>query len=210
MTYQIESLKKLAKLELGAGDRLVRVIAKKGTIGKKAIESQGCIIPTVSIGMLNTLLNDPVGKEYLQGCIASVQDALVRKAVENGKMAIFDDTIGIGAMLDAMRATNESVRFSKESIKVWFDEFMKDALATAIRNKFSNAAEDKIESMVSNYLASFQILAQRNPSMSKEVKAGLIRAMEIALPEDHDSVTGEEIATRLSAVQEASVMLEML
>lgn len=209
MTYQIENLKKLSRLELGAGDRLSRVIAKKGRIGNREMESQGCVIPSVSVSVLNALTNDTVGREYLCGVVASVQDALIRKAVENGKMAIFDHTISLEAMIDWMKALNESVRFSKESIKVWFDEYLAPILDSKIRDKYAGASDDKVEKMLGSYLASFQILAGRDPSMSDAVKAGLIRALEF-LPEDHDTATANEIAIRLQNVKAPEVLAEML
>jgi hypothetical protein len=209
MTYQIENLKKLSKIELGTGDRLVRVIAKKGMIGKKRMESQGVIIPAVSVSMLNALVNSEVGREYLCGAVAGVQDALVRRAVEAGKMALFAEQFDLDAIEAAMRAANESGRFSKESIKVWFDEYLRDPLAAAIRAKMGAIADDKVEKLCGNYLASFQLLAGRDPTMSNAVKAGLIRALEF-LPEDHDTVTGNEVATRLATVQEASEVLAAL
>jgi hypothetical protein len=69
--------------------------------------------------------------------------------------------------------------------------------------------EDKVRKLAENYLTSFQLLAGRNPTMPNAIKAGLIRALEF-LPEDHDSVTANEIATRLATVTEASEMLAAL
>lgn len=209
MTYQIESLKKLAKLELPEGQRVCRVIAKKGKIGGNDMESQGVVIPVFGIAVLNALVSDAVGAEFLRGAVESVQDSLVRRAVEAGKMAIFAEQIDLGAMLAAMQVANESSRFSKESIASWFADHMREPLAAAIGAKFIGIAADKRERMLTDYLGSFQILAGRTPSMTAGVKAGLLRAMEF-LPEDHDHATAVELANRLAVVVEPSAMLELL
>lgn len=209
MAYQIESLKSLAKKELESGFRLSRVIAKKGKIGNKTMESQGVIIPVIGINVLNTLVNDPIGKEFLINSVAGIQDSIIRKMVENGKLAFYDEQIGFSALITAMQSENESVRFSKDSIQKWFIEIMSPILDEKIAEKYSGIAESKKAAMLNGYLTSFQILAQRQPTMSKEIKAGLIRAMEF-LPQDQDDPVTIEIATRLPSVQEPQVLAEML
>ena len=105
MTYQIESLKKLSKVELGSGDRLCRIIAKGGKIGNREIESQGVIIPAVSVSILNALINDDNGREYLCNAVASVQDAIIRKLIEQNKSAVFDNQFDLSAIIAAMQAS---------------------------------------------------------------------------------------------------------
>ena len=75
--------------------------------------------------------------------------------------------------------------------------------------RYARADDSKLNQLLANYLDSFQVLAGRNPSMNNDVKASLIRAMEF-LPEDHDSVTAQEIARRLAEVQEATALLAAL
>ena len=207
MTYQIESLKKLSKIELGNGDRLCRII-KKGE-KSKLTESMGVIVPAVHVSILNALVSNEVGKEFLCNAVASVQDSLIRKLAEAGKLAFFDDAIDIDAMLEAMQAENETVRFSKESIAKWFISILQPVLVEAIKAKYDGIAESKLSQMLASYLASFQTLAARQPSMDSKVKASLIRALEF-LPEDTDDAVTNEIASRLAVVQDASVLIEML
>jgi hypothetical protein len=207
MTYQIESLKKLSKIELGNGDRLCRII-KKGE-KSKLTESMGVIVPAVHVSILNALVNNEVGKEFLCNAVAGVQDGLIRKLAEAGKLAFFDSAIDIDAMLEAMQAENETVRFSKESISKWFSSILQPVLIDAIKAKYDGIAESKLSQMLASYLASFQILASRQPSMDSKVKASLIRALEF-LPEDTDDAVTNEIASRLAVVQDASVLIEML
>ncbi len=209
MTHQIESLKKLSKIELGTGDRLCRIIAKGGKIGAKTMESQAAIVPVVAVSILNSLVNDPVGREYLCNAVADVQDSIIRSLVEKGKLAIFEEQIGLSAIIDAMKATNESQRFSKESIKAWFDAHMVIPLTDAIVAKYAGIDNAKVNKMLAQYLDSFQVLAGRNPSMPAAIKNGLIRALEF-LPDDHDTATATEIVTRLQNVQEPTAMLGML
>jgi hypothetical protein len=206
MTYQIENLKKLSKLELGNGDRLVRIIAKGGKVENRVIESQGVIIPSLGINAIQLVLNNDAGKEYLLNSLYSIQDSIIRKLIANGKNAIFDQQIDIEQMLIAMQEANETQRFSKETIKKWFDGIMLQYLESALQAKgYGNQAEK----LIKNYLESFSILAQRNPSMNASIKAGLVRCMEL-LPADQDDAVTVEIARRLSEVQEPSAMLAAL
>ena len=209
--YNVESLKTISKKETPAGNRLARIIFKKDRKTGEEKDSKGLLVSDISENYLAVISNDARGSEYLRGCIASVQDALIRKLIEAGKLTISSDEIDTEKLLAAMAAINEasSDRFSKESIATWFAEHMLVPLQAAICEKMEGISDSKLKQLTDNYLASFQILAGRNPSMNNTIKAGLIRAMEF-LPEDHESTTAIEIARRLAEVQEASEMLAAL
>lgn len=207
--YNIESLKTISKKEVPAGNRLARIIFKKDRKTGIEKDSKGLWVAEISSSLLTLISNDSRGAEFLKGKIAEVQDSLIRKLVEAGKIVINSDEIDYEKILAAMSATNESVRFSKESIAAWFAEYLRESLSDAIKNKMAGISDSQLNKLLENYLESFQILAQRQPSMSNEIKTGLIRAMEF-LPEDHDSVIACTIASKLSEVQEASVTLAVL
>lgn len=207
MTYIIENLKTASKKELGATERLCRVIAKSGKVENRVIESQGVILNKLSVNSISVIANNEAGAEFLLNAVYGVQDGIVRKLVAAGKMSVFDEQIGIDAILAAMAESNEVSRFSTKSIAAWFESDMKPVLSAALQAKgFNGAAMDK---MLSNYLASFQVLAGRNPSMDTTIKAGLIRALEL-LPEGYESVTCNTIAEKLATVQQASAILAAL
>lgn len=207
--YNVESLKVISKKEVPAANRLARIIYKKDRKTGIEKDSKGLWVAEITGNMLQLIANDERGAEFLKGKIAEVQDSIIRKLIDTGKIVINSDEIDHNVILAAMAQSNESVRFSKESIAAWFSEHMKQPLEDAIRSKMAGISNDKLNKLISNYLESFQILAQRQPSMSNEIKTGLIRAMEF-LPEDHDSVVACTIASKLSEVQEASVTLAAL
>lgn len=210
MSYQIVTLKAAQKIDIeNTGNRLARIIVKKGAAKAKLSESMGCIVPEISLALVQSVIADEIGKQWMKNAIAGVQDKIIRNAAENGKLALFDDRIGLGAILDAMKVENESVRFSKESIATWFADVMRQYLVEAIRAKYEGIADSKLESMLKNYLESFQIIAGRNPTMPAATKAGLIRALEF-LPQDTDDATTMEIVSRLPAIPEPQVLAEML
>jgi len=206
MTYSINTLKIESKKEIADSMRLVRIIAKGGKVENRVIESQGVIIPALSINSIQLVANNPVGAEFLLNSIYGVQDQLIRKLVSNGKVQIFDAEFGIEKILESMNELNETQRFSKESISKWFDSVMKGILESALNEKGYGAQSEKL---IKNYLESFQILAGRNPSMAGSIKAGLIRCLELLPAEQDDSVT-VEIARRLAEIQEPSAMLAAL
>ena len=207
--YNVESLKTISKKEVPATMRLSRVIFKKDRKTGIEKDSKGLFVSEISSALLTLISNDSRGAEFLKGKIAEVQDSLIRKLVDAGKVVINADEIDYEKILAAMAATNESVRFSKESIAAWFGDYLREPLSEAIRAKMPGITQSQMDKLLGNYLESFQILAQRQPSMSNEIKLGLLRAMEF-LPEDHDSVIACTIAEKLNSVTEASVTLAAL
>jgi len=207
--YNVESLKVIAKKEIPATMRLARIIFKKDRKTGEEKDSKGLWVNAIGDAMVQVIAADQRGAEFLANAIASVQDSIIRKHIENGKLVINAEEIGIDKLLEAMSAANETERFSKESIKSWFIEYMTAPLGAAIRAKMAGISDSKVQQLLDNYLTSFQLLAGRNPSMSNDIKAGLIRAMEF-LPEDHESTTALQIAQKLSEVQEATAMLAAL
>ena len=207
--YNIESLKIIAKKEVPAANRLARIVLKKDRKTGVEKDSKGVWVPAVTDNMVQVVASHETGAEYLRNVIAGVQDALIRRLIEQGKLVVSSDEISIESIIAAMAAANETERFSKESIKSWFVEYMTPALTAAIRDKITGISDSRLNKFLANYLDNFQVLAGRNPSMNNYVKAGLIRAMEF-LPEDHDSATAQEIARRLAEVQEATEMFAAL
>ena len=207
--YNVESLKVISKKEVPATMRLSRVIFKKDRKTGIEKDSKGLFVSDVTNNLLQLISGDERGAEFLKGKIAEVQDSIIRKLIDAGKIVINSDEIDHSVILSAMAQSNESVRFSKESIAAWYKEYLQDALGAAIRAKMPGITQSQMDKLLGNYLESFQILAGRNPSMNNEIKTGLLRAMEF-LPEDHDSVIACTIASKLSEVQEASVTLAAL
>lgn len=207
--YNVESLKTIAKKEIPATMRLARIIFKKDRKTGEEKDSKGLWVNAIGDAMVQVIAADRRGAEFLANAIASVQDSIIRKHIEDGQLAIYAEAIGVDSLLEAMSAVNETERFSKESIKSWFVEYMAAPLGAAIRSKMDGISDSKVTQLLDNYLVSFQLLAGRNPSMSNDIKAGLIRAMEF-LPEDHESTTALQIAQKLSEVQEATAVLAAL
>ena len=207
--YNVESLKTISKKEVPATMRLSRIIFKKDRKTGTEKDSKGLWVSEISSSLLTLISNDSRGAEFLKGKIAEVQDSIIRKLVEAGKVVINADEIDYEKILSAMAQSNESVRFSKESIAAWFADYLREPLSEAIKSKMAGISDSQLDKLLGNYLESFQILAQRQPSVSNEIKIGLLRAMEF-LPEDHDSVVACTIASKLNEVQEASVTLAAL
>lgn len=209
--YNVESLKTISRKEVPELNRLARIIYKKDKKTGIEKESKGLFVAAITENLLQVIANDPRGSEFLRNAVAGVQDSVIRKLVDNGKLVINSDEIDYNAILATMAQANETsgARFSKESITAWFNEYLLAPLTDAIKNKLPTMGSNQLDKLLSNYLESFQILAGRNPSMSNKVKESLIRAMEF-LPEDHDSAVACTIAEKLAAVSEASIELMAL
>lgn len=203
MAYQIENLTKFKKVEPQSGERIARLLAKKGVIEGRMIESQGVLIPVVSLAMLNGIVADPNGQQWLRGKVQDVQDSIIRKLIGAGKASFFDDQIGMDACLKVMSSELESTRFSKESIKVWFDAHLRGLLAARLAEKNPAMQSSVVQKLCDQFLERFMSLAGRNVSMDLKTKDQLLKAIEL-LPEDHESATCNEVIERLQEVGEDS------
>ncbi len=203
MAYQIENLTRFKKVEPKAGERIARLLAKKGSIEGRSMESQGVIVPVVSLAMLNALVSDTAGQQWLRGRVQDVQDSLIRKMIGAGKASFFDDQIGLDACLRVMTADMESTRFSKESIKVWFDSSLRSLLAARLSEKNPAMQASVVQKLCDQFMERFMSLAGRNVSMDLKTKDQLLKALEL-LPEDHESATAAEVLERLNEVGEDS------
>lgn len=203
MAYQIEALTRFKKVEPKAGERIARLLAKKGLIEGRAVESQGVLIPVVSLAMLNGIVADTAGQQWLRGKVQDVQDGIIRRLIGAGKASFFDDQIGLDACLRVMAADMESTRFSKESIKAWFDAHLRGLLAARLSEKNPAMQASVILKLCDQFLDRFMSLAGRNVTMDLRTKDQLLKAIEL-LPEDHESATCNELLERLQEVGEDS------
>lgn len=209
MSIQIQNLKKLSATELPEGYRVARIIAKGGKIGARETESLGAAVRTISSNTLQLLLATEQGAEYFRQAVEAVQDSILRKRAEAGAFEIFETELDYDAIIAAITVSVESSRFGKDAVTNWFNADMKPVIVARLEEKMPGIAADRAEKLALGYLNSFLILAGRNPSMSNEVKAQLVRAMEL-LPEGYDSAVCNTIAEKLAAVTEASTVLEAL
>lgn len=198
--YVLKSLKQVSKQEVPEGMRLLRVIHK----GKEK-ESQGCFVPVVSDAMTQALLVKQEGLEWIKHQLQGVQEQIVRAL---GRDTFSSDQIGHDAILAYLTAENVRERFSKESIAEWFKSDMASHLVTALHAK-GITDDAKLAQILGSFLASFQLLAGRDPSMPEAIKDQLIKALNL-LPEGYENPTAEKIAEKLNAVKEASAIIDAL
>ena len=197
--------------DITAGDNEILLPISR-TDGKKG-KSGLCIkVNALSDAVLNVVYVDAIGKQFLINAIDKVRSEIASSLNKDGKQ-ITDDKIGVTAILAAMKASVESQRFTKESIKVWFDEHLAALLQNAIESKYVGITSDKVLKMVNDYCDAFQMLASRAVNgkyeMKTDIRNGLLRVLEL-LPEDHDTVTGNEIATRLdNTIEPVATMLAL-
>jgi hypothetical protein len=203
-TYTVRNTKDLDK-NLDEVSNTVLPISR--TDGKKGKSGLCIVVPAVSDPVLSLVSVNAIGKQFLINCLDDLRSRMASTINKNGGI-ITSERLGIDAMLVAMTKENESQRFTKESIATWFAEYLEPLLADRIATKNPNIAADKLDKAVAGYLVSLQVLANKpdNRNMAKEIRAQLMTALSV-LPEDHDTVTANEIAARLEVVQEASASL---
>ena len=202
----VYSIHKTSDVTAGENEILLPISRTDGKKGKSGL----CIkVSALSDAVLNVVYVDTIGKQFLINAIDSIRSKVASQLNKDGKQ-ITDDKIGVTAILAAMKAEVESQRFTKESIKVWFDDYLAPLLQSAIEAKYVGITSDKTLRMSSDYCEAFQLLASRPVGGKYEMKAdcrnGLLHVLEL-LPEDHDTVTGNEIAARLEKTVEPAAMM---
>ena len=203
MAYQIKPLKGMKKEEPRAGERLARLLAKKGQIEGKTTDSMGVIVPVVGVSFLNGIMADSNGQQWLRQQVEGVQDLLIRRAIGAGKLAIFDDAIDVGACLRVMTSSLESTRFSAAAVKAWFDAHLRERLQQRLLEKNPAMQQSVVQKLADQFCDSFCSLTGKNPTMSNKTKEAIVKAMEL-LPEDHESAVAEELMERMNEASESN------
>jgi hypothetical protein len=178
------------------------------TDGKKGKSGTVCIAPAISESVSIVFYNDAIGKAFIIDVLEQLRSGIISD-LHASKKLITDEAIGVSAMLATAKLAVESSRMTKESIGVWFDADLAPLIAARISEKVAGISEDKVAKLVSGYRTAFESLSAREVSMSAEVKASLIKAMDL-LPEDYDSVVGGKVLAKLVAAEEAKEMLAAL
>lgn len=191
--------------EKDSQNRVLRVIVKGGE--KQGKESKGAIVPRLTDGYLQTILNNPAGFDAFRNLIEGVQEKLARQVYDAGRETLTQEDIGVDAIIGYLTAENAVARFSKEAIAGWFAADMAAPLAAALSAK--GMQEVAIEKISGVFLAAFQSLAGRNVSMSDDIKAQLEKCLAL-LPEGYENPVAERIAEKLAEVRSASNMLDAL
>ncbi len=193
----------------------MRVIFKKveGQDSKKQ-KSVGCVVPTVGLGFLQSVMLDGDGQAWLQLQLEGLQDKIARDYVVKGSSAIRYEEIDSNAVLGWIRAQDVSAdRFTKEVVAKWFSVVPYSYLESQIRFKMPDISASQLATLMNAYLVSFQSLAGRSPITDK-VKKQLLRVIEL-IPEDviEDDSIVLEIMRRLTEdrkVVDANALLDNL
>ncbi len=176
--------------------------------GKKGKSGIVCVAPVITGNMVSLFLHDPIGQAYFTDCMAGLRSKIISALHSKGKI-ITGMSIDLAAMLVMARTETESQRMTKEAIGQWFDMDLADRVMVAIRAKMTGIADDKLVKLAEGYKVKFMTLASREVNMPLQVKAQLVKAMEL-LPEDYESVIGEKVAAALAEAEEAMETLAAL
>ena len=202
--FQVVATKDLPKA-IGEGFSVFPISRNDGKKGKSGLVA---VMPSISESVSAVFLNDPVGKAFVVDALASLRSKVASALHAKGK-DITSETIGIDALLALAKAETESQRMTKEAIGIWFDADLSQYIDQRIREKLAGIAQDKLDKLVLGYRERFQTLSMREVNMPLEVKAQLVKAMEL-LPEDYESIIGEKVAAALAKAEEASESLMAL
>jgi hypothetical protein len=178
------------------------------TDGKKGKSGIVCVAPAISEPVATVFYNDAIGKAFIVDVLEGLRSRII-SGLHAGSRLISDEAIGVTAMLATAKLVVEGSRMTKEAIGIWFDADLTLLVSARIREKMAGISDDKVAKLVSGYRTAFESLSAREVSMSAEVKASLLKAMDL-LPEDYDSVVGGKVLSKLVAAEEAKEMLAAL
>jgi hypothetical protein len=178
------------------------------TDGKKGKSGNCIVVPAVSESVLTLVFNHADGKAWITDCIDDLRSEIASAINKKGEV-ISSDKLGIDALLVAMRTANESQRMTKESITNWFNADLAPLVASRICEKMFGIADDKLTKLVEAYAEKFASLAGREVSMKDEVKAMLIKALEL-LPDEYEHPIATKVIAKLTKVEETTEILTAL
>jgi hypothetical protein len=186
-------VRKLAEVEASEGFRVSRII-------NKGSQSFGVVIPEVSDALLNTLVGNPIGAEYLKGCIAVAQDKVIRPLAKYEGAAVKSDEIGFTSLINFMQQDNNAGRLSKDSISKWFDDTLAAKLTEAFKVKMPEVETAAMTAILKSYKLVFETLAQREPILEATKKANIEKAL--ALVDDED-IMANKLAEKLERIKDS-------
>jgi hypothetical protein len=178
------------------------------TDGKKGKSGIVCVAPAISEAVTTVFYNDAMGKAFIVDVLEGLRSRII-SSLHAGNKLISDEAIGVTAMLATAKLVVEGSRMTKEAIGVWFDADLALLVSARIREKMAGISEDKVAKLVSGYRTAFESLSAREVAISDEVKASLLKAMDL-LPEDYDSVMGGKVLAKLVAAEEPKEILAAL
>jgi hypothetical protein len=178
------------------------------TDGKKGKSGTVCVAPAISESVATVFYNDAIGKAFIVDVLEGLRSRII-SGLHASRKLISDEAIGVTAMLATAKLVVEGGRMTKESIGVWFDADLTLLVSARIREKIAGISEDKVAKLVAGYRTAFESLSAREVGMSDEVKASLLKAMDL-LPEDYDSVIGGKVLAKLVAAEKPKEILAAL
>ena len=176
-SFPVRKLEEVSKVELEAGQFLVRKI-EKGT-GK---ESKGVIIPATNAEELITALdNDTI----LEAAVAWWQEQIgevCKKAIAAGANVIVPSDYSMESIIAHLQEEEvKEGRVSKEKIGVWFENSLAAKLCYALKEKYGESiSNEKVLEMKEIYKAGFQMLAKRDLDIAEDKKANLLKLLDQA------------------------------
>lgn len=166
------------------------------TDGKKGKSGLCIVVPELSDNVLQLVMVDQYGKQWLIDCINGVRSGIA-SAINKAGRTITSDQIGIDSILRAITLEVQNARLSKESIAAWFNSELSHILMDAIKSKLPGISSDKLDRLVDSYRNDFQLLSARELIISKELKSKLEKALAL-LPDDYIHPVAEKLADKLS------------
>ena len=210
-TYPILETKNVNQEVMPSGMVMLPISRTDGKKGKSGL----CIVtPEISDNVLQLVMGNPIGKAWLIDCMNGVRSKIASDLNKAGKI-IGSANLGIDALLERMKVENDSVRMTKESVGAWFDADLKGLIEDKIKIKLLGIAQDKLDKLTGAYREKFQSLCGRDVSMSNEVKAQLLVALELLGGDGdgddvYDNAICNKLIEKLSEVKEATEILAAL
>lgn len=147
--------------------------------GKKGKGSHCIVVPAVSDALLNCILVNPDGREWLAGCIDRKRAELASAAYKKGEV-VSSVTIGVDNLLASLKVdVAASSRFTVEAIQGWFGGGLQQLLLDALEAK--GMSLDAATRTCDVFRNTFCRLAARKDNfwLTEQEKGQLVKAMAL-------------------------------
>lgn len=167
----------------------------------------------VSTSPINEALEDASFKPFIRGYLESMQNALARKLLEEGKPVIqVANSLDSSALLDYLTSDAESGRMTKESIGEWFDLELSELLQVAIADVLgvgdvpTEGQVKTLEAAIAGHKAKIVALAGGATTYAPNIAAKLQKAVELVGDSDVIAVRFIKRLEKMQVIQDSDML----
>lgn len=192
------------------GQRISKHSFKTDKVSGVKKDSKAVSIPKLSKDVIHEIgLQD-----HIIGYLESVQDAIIKNLVIEGKTQVADEQINVAAMIQYLEAESSGARLTKEAVEQWYQDKVADNLAMVLMQKLgvsetlSSNEEKQINAILAEFKGKISGLAGGKTSYAPKIAEQVKKAVELC--EDEEDALKVKFIARLDKMISANAEVDLL